>query len=344
MDGRLRRNRQTGSPPAFMTSATPTMLWWVVHRLLLALPVVAGVTTLTFALIHLAPGDPIYLLAGDGGNPAYYADLRARYGLDRPLLAQFAAYVGIVFSGDLGYSFMYQSPVTRVLIDHVPSSLLLGSAALALAIVAGVSLGVACAFFPGTVLDRIIIAATSVLYAAPVFWTGQMLMWAFALKLGLLPVGGMSSVRDPMFGLAYVGDVARHLVLPAVVLALPFTAVVTSVTRASVLNMLHEPFIQAAAARGVTRWRVLIRHAAPNAAVPVTALVGQHAAGLVAGAALTESLFGWPGLGYLVLHASLHRDYPLVTGAFIVISGAVVVINIVTDATCAWLDPRARVT
>ena len=153
----------------------------------------------------------------------------------------------------------------------------------------------------------------------------------------------MTSARESLSGLSYAIDVMRHLILPAVALALPFIAIVASVTRASVLGMLSEPFIRAAAARGASRWALVVRHAAPNAAVPVTALIGQHAAGLVAGAALTESLFGWPGIGYLVLHASLHRDYPLVTGSFIVISAAVVLVNVVTDAACAWLDPRVRI-
>jgi peptide/nickel transport system permease protein len=326
-----------------MNGARHSALWWIAHRLLLAVPVVAGVTALTFVLIHLAPGDPIYVLAGDGGSPSYYTELRARYGLDRPLVAQFATYTRLVFSGDLGNSFMFQAPVAGVIRDHLPSSLVLGSAALVLAVVMGVLFGVVCAFVPGSWLDHSIRVAIAVIYAAPVFWTGQMLMLIMALKFGLLPVAGMSSMRESLHGLAHIADVARHLVLPAVVLALPFMAVVTSVTRASVLGMLHEPFIQGVAARGVPRWALVIRHAAPNAAVPVTALIGQHAAGLVAGAALTESLFGWPGIGYLVLHASLHRDYPLVTGAFIVISAGVVVVNIVTDAACAWLDPRVRV-
>ncbi len=326
-----------------MTTAHPSTAQWIGRRLLIALPVVAGITALTFVLIHVAPGDPIYALAGDGGSPAYYAEMRARYGLDRPLVAQFATYTRIVFSGDLGYSFMFQAPVSSVLIDHLPSSLLLGGAALLLAVVCGVTLGVLCSVAPGTWLDRSIRVVSAVIYAAPVFWTGQVLMLLVALRLGLLPVAGMSSVREPLSGLAFAADVARHLILPAVALSLPFIAVVTSVTRASVLGMLREPFIRAAAARGATRWGLVVRHAAPNAALPVTALIGQHAAGLVAGAALTESLFGWPGIGYLVLHASLHRDYPLVTGAFILISAGVVLVNVATDAACAWLDPRARV-
>lgn len=315
---------------------------WITRRLLLAIPVVVGVTTLTFALIHLAPGDPIYTLAGDGGSPAYYADMRARYGLDRPLVTQFATYTRLVFSGDLGYSFLFQAPVAQVLRDHVASSLLLGSSAMALAIVIGVGLGLLCAIRPGGWIDRLVTLVMPLVYAAPVFWTGQVLVLLFALKIGALPVGGMTSARESLIGLAYVADVLKHLVLPAVALALPFVAVVTTVMRASVLETLAEPFVRAAAARGASRAALVIRHAAPNAAAPVTALVGQHAAGLVAGAALTESLFGWPGVGYLVLHASLHRDYPLVTGSFILISAGVVLVNVLTDAACAWLDPRVR--
>lgn len=315
---------------------------WLVRRLLLALPVVAGVTGLTFVLIHLAPGDPIYALAGDGGTPAYYAEMRARYGLDRPLPAQFMTYARLVFSGDLGYSFMFQAPVSRVLLDHLPSSLLLGLTALLLATIIGVGLGLLCSLRPRTWIDRGIRAVVPVIYAAPVFWTGQVLVLFFALRLGWLPVAGVSSLREPMSGWLHAADVTRHLVLPAVTLALPLVAILVSVTRASVLGMMAEPFIGAAAARGAAPWALLVRHAAPNAAVPVATLIGQHAAALAAGAALTESLFGWPGIGYLVLHASLHRDYPLVTGAFIVISAGVVVVNVTTDAACAWLDPRAR--
>ena len=325
-----------------MTAAAPTTARWLVRRLLLALPVIAGVTALTFVLIHLAPGDPIYALAGDGGTPAYYAEMRARYGLDQPLLAQFMTYARLVFSGDLGYSFMFQAPVSRVLLDHLPTSLLLGGAALLLATIIGVGLGLLCSMAPRSWLDRSIRAVVPVIYAAPVFWTGQVLVLFFALRLGWLPVAGLSSAREPVLGWFYFADVARHLVLPAVTLALPLTAVLVSVTRASVLGMMAEPFVAAAAARGIAPRALLMRHAGPNAAVPVATLIGQHAAALAAGAALTESLFGWPGIGYLVLHASLHRDYPLVTGAFIVISAGVAVVNIATDAACAWLDPRAR--
>jgi peptide/nickel transport system permease protein len=315
---------------------------WLARRVLFGIPVIAGIAALTFALVHLAPGDPINLLAGDGGSPSYYAEMRAKYGLDRTLAEQFALYVRAVFSADLGYSFMYQAPVVDVILSHLPASLLLGTAALALATVAGSALGYVSVAHRSASVDAVIRAWSSVAYAAPVFWTGQLLMILVSVKLAWLPVGGMTAARASATGVDAAIDVGRHLILPSVTLALPFMAVVTRVSRASLLETLHEPFVGAAYARGLTRHRVLAAHAVPLALLPVVALVGQQAAQLAAGAALTESLFGWPGVGYLILHASLHRDYPLVTAAFMVIAACVVFFNVLADALCAWLDPRVR--
>ena len=313
---------------------------WFVHRLALAAGVVVGVTILTFALIHLAPGGPIVALAGDGGTPEYYAEMRAKYGLDRPIVEQFGRYATAVASADFGYSFMFQAPVARVLFQHAPASLLLGFTALLLATGAGFTIGTVAGARPNGWFDSVSRALASITYSAPVFWTGQMLIIVFAVTLGILPAGGMTSAREELHGVRYAIDVGRHLVLPAIALALPFMAVVARVTRSAIAEALREPFVLAATARGLTRRRVVVRHAAANALVPVVALVGEHAAGVVAGAALTEALFGWPGLGYLVLHASLHRDYPLVTATFIVISSSVVLFNAATDVACAYIDPR----
>lgn len=325
-------------------NGTGTLRRWLARRVLLALLVVAGVTVLTFVLIHLAPGDPVYMLAGDGGNPAYYDEMRARYGLNESILAQLVRYVSAVARLDLGYSFMFQAPVASVLRDHAPASLLLGIAALIVGTVAGLAGGLLCAITRSPVVDGIVRWTASVLYAAPVFWIGQILVLTLAVRAGLFPAGGMTTARETTTGLAWVGDVLWHLCLPAVALSLPLAAVVARVTRAALLDVLREPFVIASAARGFTRLRLLLRHVAPNAMVPVATLVGQHAGHIAAGAALTEALFGWPGVGYLVLHASLHRDYPLVTATFLGISASVVVFNILTDAICAWLDPRIPLT
>jgi peptide/nickel transport system permease protein len=313
---------------------------WLAIRALLAVPVVAGVTTLTFVLIHVSPGDPIVLLAGDGGSPAYYQDMRAKYGLDRSIPEQFVRYVGAVLSGDLGYSFMFQRAVLPLLLDHAAASLLLGVAAIAIAIVAGMCIGTTAALLHGRAFDLVVGGATAIANAAPVFWTGQLLVLVAALWLGIAPVGGMTTARETLAGWSHAADVVRHLALPALTLAVPLAALIARVTRASILETTRETYVIALRARGLTRLRVLLRHVLPNATLPLVALVGQHAADVLAGAALTESLFGWPGLGYLVLHASLHRDYPLVIGAFLMISVSVAVFAAVSDAAIAWLDPR----
>ena len=322
----------------------PSTWHWLVHRLLLAVPVVVGVTVLTFILIHLAPGDPIYMLAGDGGSASYYADMRAKYGLDRSFGEQFLRYVRAVAVGDFGYSFMYQAPVLQLLLHHASASLLLGFSALVLATAGGFAAGTLSAVTRSHLLHVAIRAGGALAFAAPVFWTGQLLVLVATIKLGILPAGGMSSARTSPTGLAHAADVMRHLVLPALTLALPFAAVVAGVTRASMLEALREPYVRALYARGLSRRRVVVRHVARVAFVPVAALVGQHAAQVVASGAITEALFGWPGIGYLVLHASLHRDYPLVTAAFILVSSSVVFFNALTDAAGAWLDPRVRLT
>lgn len=325
-----------------MTGERRSIGRWAIGRFLLALLIVAGVTILTFVLIHVAPGDPVYLLAGDGGSPAYYAEMRGRYGLDRPLPEQLGRYVSAVARLDLGYSFMFQAPVGRVLLEHAPASLLLGLSALLAGTLAGLLAGIGSAVSHSRSLDALVRGSASVLYAAPVFWTGQVLVFGLAVWAGAFPSGGMTTARESLTGLAWAADVLWHLVLPAVTLALPLAAVVARVTRASMIEVLHEPFVQASSARGVSRLRLVLGHALPNTLVPVVTLIGQYAGQIAAGAALVEALFGWPGLGYLVLHASLHRDYPLVTAAFIGISASVVLFNALTDAVCAWLDPRIR--
>ncbi|MBA3638442.1 MAG: ABC transporter permease [Acidobacteria bacterium] len=312
------------------------------RRALFALLVVAGVTILTFVLIHLAPGDPVYLLAGDGGSPAYYDEMRARYGLDRPLAEQLRRYLSAITTLELGYSFMFQAPVAKVLLEHAPASLLLGTTALLLGTALGLLAGLVCVTARSGGVDGTVRGLASALYAAPVFWTGQVLIILLAVRAGAFPAGGMTSARESLTGLGWTTNVLWHLALPAFTLSLPLAAVVARVTRAAMLDVMREPFVLASAARGFSRLRLLLRHIAPNAMVPVVTLIGQYAGQMAAGAALVEALFGWPGLGYLVLHASLHRDYPLVTAAFIGISASVVSFNALTDAVCAWLDPRIR--
>ncbi|MEO5895780.1 MAG: ABC transporter permease [Vicinamibacterales bacterium] len=313
---------------------------WLARRALLAIPVIAGVTTLTFILVHLAPGDPIYLLAGDGGNASYYDAMRAKYGLDRPLLEQFLRYLAAAMTGDFGYSFMYQQPVVRVLLEHLPATILLGGTSLLLSLALGFGAALVCVTWPVRVVDAGLRAVASVMNSAPVYWTGQVFILTAAVQLGVLPAGGIASARESLEGFSRARDLLWHLALPAFTLSLPFAAVVMRISRVSMLEILREPHVRAALARGLSRPRLILRHVVRNASIPVVTLVGQHTAQLLAGAALTEALFGWPGIGHLVLHAGAHRDYPLVTAAFIFISAGVVLCNVLTDAATAWLDPR----
>lgn len=321
-----------------------TLTRWALRRVLFAAPVVLGITTLTFTVIHLAPGDPLYLLGGDGGSPAYYDDLRTKFGLDRPLVEQFVLFVRAAMTGDLGHSFTYDAPVVRVIAEHAVPSVLLSGSAFGLALAGGVGLALLSTLHGGRRFDAAVQAAAAIMYSAPVYWTGQVLIIVVAVHWGLLPVGGMTSARHSYTGIERAFDVLRHLVLPAVALSMPLLAVVTRIARASLADALTEPFTQAALARGLSRRRVVIAHAAPHMMVALVTLAGQHAPQIVAGAAITEYLFGWPGLGSVILHASLHRDFPLVTSAFLMISSAVVLANAAADAVCAWLDPRIRLT
>jgi len=319
-----------------------TFTRWAARRLLLALPVIAGITVLTFFLIHLAPGDPLYLLAGDGGSPAYYAEMRAKFALDRPLPEQFATYARALVSGDFGYSFTYEAPVIEVLTRYAPASVLLGATALALSVFGGALLATLSVMHRSPVLDSAIRAGSALMYSAPVYWTGQVLILVVAVKAGLLPVGGLTTARETLSGAALVIDVLQHLILPAVTLAVPFMAVIARVARAALIDVMEDTFICAARARGLSPRQLLFRHAWPQATASVMTLAGQYAPQIIGGAAFTEYLFGWPGLGNVVLHAALHRDYPLVTSAFLFISIAVVFCNAAADAVCAWLDPRVR--
>ncbi len=315
---------------------------YFVRRLLQAAPLVLGVVVITFALIHLAPGDPITVLAGDGGNAAYYEEMRARYGLDRPLPEQLGRYVASVLRGDFGYSFSYQQPVLRVIVSRVPATLLLMGTALALSTMLGILLGVITATRPRTLLDYGITTVTLTAYAMPVFWLGQLLIIAFAVRLKLFPVQGMVSVREEYTGLRHVRDVLRHLALPAITLGLLQLAVIARLTRTSLRQALNEDFVRTARAKGLHDRTVVFRHALRNALLPIVTVIGGQIGVMLTGAALTETIFAWPGLGRLLLDATRNRDYPLLMAIFILVAVTVVVANVITDVVYTLLDPRVR--
>jgi len=325
-----------------MTAEAGSLGRYMVRRLLQAVPLVFGILVITFTLIHLAPGDPLIFLAGEGGSASFYAEMRARYGLDQPLIAQLGHYFVATLHGDFGYSFVYQQPVFRVILGRLPATLLLMGAAIALSSAIGLLMGLITALRPRSPLDHGITVFTLTTYAMPVFWLGQLLVLLFAVRLNLLPVQGMVTAREDYTGINHVLDVARHLALPALTLALPQLALTARLTRTSLREALAEDFITVARAKGLSERIVLWRHALRNALLPIVTVTGGHISVVLTGAALTETIFAWPGIGRLLLDAALKRDYPLLMAIFMLVSATVIIVNLITDLVYTMLDPRVR--
>ena len=309
------------------------------RRMATALPMLAAVAVLTFVLVRLAPGDPVYVLAGEGGTPAYYALVRQRLGLDRPFPEQLARYLVTLARGDLGWSLHQQRPVGELIVERLPATLLLAGMAFLVATAAGLVLGVWAAVRAGSAVDRLLLVAATVGSSLPVFWTGLLLVLVFAWHLHWMPVQGMTAAPAPATAAARVLDVVHHLVLPACALALQPLASVSRLMRLKILEALAEPYIVTARAKGLPRGRVLA-HAVRNALLPVLTVLGGYAQMLVTGAVLTETVFAWPGLGWLALDATLTRDYPVILGLVLTGAAGTVALNWLTDVLYGVVDPR----
>jgi peptide/nickel transport system permease protein len=303
-----------------------------------ALVMLPAVAALVFVLVHLAPGDPAYYLAGDGGTSAYYSLIRHKFELDRPLAQQLGRYLWTMLRGDLGRSLHEGAPVLTLVLQRLPATVLLAGTALAVSSTAGIAAGMWSARRAGSAADRLMLGLTALGSAIPVFWIGLLLILIFSLDLGWFPVEGMFSPGASGGGGA-VGDVLRHLVLPAAALAIPPLAAFSRLMRIKMLDALREPFILTARAKGLRSGRVA-RHAARAALLPVVTVIGGHASGLVTGAVLTETVFAWPGVGRLALDATLARDYPVVIGVVIIVCAGTIGLNLVADLLYAAFDPR----
>jgi len=314
---------------------------YLLRRLAQVLPTVAGLLVLNFCIIHLAPGDPVVALGGEHGDAAYYAFLRNRFGLDRPLPEQLLTYVRNVLQGDLGTSFVHGRSVAAVIAERLPATLLLVSTALVLSSVAGVGLGALAARLGRRPTDVTLNAVALLGYATPSFWLGQMALLALAVGTGLFPVQGMTDARNPQTGLGYLVDVLHHLALPALVLAANELALTTRLVRTGLLEALGTDYVRAARAKGLPEGLV-IRHALRNVMLPVITVIGSRAGMFLSGAVLIEVVFAWPGLGRLLLSSLLARDYPVLLGMFLLVSLGVILANLITDLAYAWLDPRIR--
>ena len=315
---------------------------YVLRRVLQLLPTTAAILLVGFLLIHLAPGDPVLALAGENGDAEYYAFVREKFGLDRPLPEQLATYAGNVLSGDLGTSYVQGRPVSAVIAERVPATLLLTGTALLLSSVAGTALGIFAATRRRRWPDVTVTAGILALYAAPVFLVGQLAILLLALRTGWFPVQGMTDPRSDATGLTHVGDVAHHLVLPVLALASQEVAAVSRLARVGLLDEMGRDHVRTARAKGVPERTVVLKHGMRRAMLPVVTVLGGRVGHLVAGAVVVETVFGWPGLGRLLVTAMQSRDVPIVLGVFLLVSLAVVVANLLTDLVYAWLDPRVR--
>jgi peptide/nickel transport system permease protein len=304
------------------------MVRYLVRRLLLTIPVLLGVATLVFALIHLVPGDPAQSMLGDGASAEEIAQLRQTLGLDRPLLVQYGAFLSGLVKGDLGKSFRYGTPVTSEIRDRLFRTVQLAAAAMSVAILLALPLGIAAAVFRGTAIDHAAMTIALAGISMPNFWLGPLLAILFAVYLGWLPVSGTGTIW--------------HLVLPAITLGGALAAILARMTRASLLEELRELYVLAARARGLSHGRAILRHAFRNSLIPVVTIIGLQLGAVLTGTIITETIFAWPGVGRLLIQAINFRDYPLVQGCILFISITYVVMNLITDLTYGLLDPRIR--
>ncbi len=304
------------------------MLSFLVRRILLTIPVLLGVATLVFSLIHIIPGDPVQSMLGDGASPESVNELRARLGLDRPLYAQYISFLNGAAHGNLGTSLRTSEPVTTAIVDRLPATFELAAAAMLVAIVIAIPLGVIAAVGAGTFVDHIATTLALVGISMPNFWLGPLLAIVFAVELGWLPVSGRGTFAQ--------------LVLPAVTLGAPLAAVLARMTRASVIDELRELYVMAARARGVSRARAVLKHAFRNSLIPIVTVLGLQLGAVLTGAVITETIFAWPGVGRLLIQSIGFRDYPLVQGCILLIALTYVSMNLLTDLAYGLLDPRIR--
>jgi peptide/nickel transport system permease protein len=314
----------------------------LLRRLLLALPLIFAVVTLTFFLVHLAPGDPAYILAGDAPSPEFLARIRAEYGLDQTLTVQFFSFLSKAATGDFGTSIYFHKPVFAVILDRFPATVLLTGTAMVIASCLGILLGVAAANHAGTRIDALISAASLVGYSVPGFWIGQLLILLFAVQLDWVPAGGMTAARASYTGWRHISDVAMHMILPVTTLTLYLLTMIARFTRTAMVEALNQDFIRVAEAKGASPRRVLWNHAFRNAVVTTVTVIGLEFGAVLAGAVIVEIVYGWPGLGRLFYDAIYRRDFPLLTGSFMFSSIIVIAVNTVSDGVCAMLDPRPR--
>lgn len=301
---------------------------YLLRKLLLLVPILLLVTVVDFVLLRLAPGDPAELSVSPLSPPEVIAAERQKLGLDRPLHVQYEMFLAQVAHGDLGKSVLTAQSTVELIRQRGANTLVLGLASLALTYLFALPAGVLAALRSGTYVDQLATSLAQLGLAVPNFLLALLLVLLFALKLGWFPVSGF-------------GDI-RHVVLPAVALAAEGTALSTRMVRSAVLEVLHQDYVRTARAKGLHESRVVVRHVVRNALVPVISVLGLRISVLIGGAVIVETIFGWPGIGRLLVDSTLHRDYPVLQGVVLVLAGLIVLVNLFTDLLYALADPKIR--
>ena len=312
------------------------MLSYILRRLLGVIPVMVVVWVFVFSLLHLAPGDPAAIIAGDNATEENIARIRANLGLDRPLLEQFGKWTWATLQGDLGVSMFSNVPVTHLDGQRMGPTVSLAFTTLLVAVVIAITLGVLAAWKSGSLLDRAVMGLAVTGFSVPVFVVGYIMVYFIALQWRWLPVQGYTPMSEGLW------PWLRHLILPSFALGLAYVALIARITRASMLEVLAEDYIRTASAKGVATLPMLLRHALKNAAVPIITVIGIGVALLISGVVITESVFNIPGIGRLVVDAISRRDYPIIQGVMIIFAAIYVLINLAIDISYSFLDPRIR--
>ncbi len=320
------------------------MIGSAVQRVIRAISLLLAVAVLNFALIHLAPGDIVQTIVGEmgGASEATIKALRESYGLDKSFYEQLLLYLKRIAVGDLGTSVYFNKPVLGLITDRIPATVILVMTALVLAIFVGVTLGVISARMPRSWLAAGINVVALFGFSAPVFWSGLLLLLVFAIYLPIVPTGGMYNVAKGATGFAYVLDVAKHLALPAITLALIYLALYTRLARSSLLEVMGSDYVRTARAKGLPERTVLFKHALRNALMPVVTIAGLQMSGMLAGTVLVETVFTWPGMGLLAYESILRRDNQLILGILLMSAVLVIIGNLLTDLAYRLVDPRVK--
>ena len=312
------------------------MGYYILRRLLASIPVVILVGVMTFSILHIAPGDPAVLMAGEEATPADVEAMRVALGFDTPFIVQFGKWSGRLLRGDLGTSIFSQHTIVSLMKPRIEPTLSLAIIAISLSIIIGVPMGVLAAWNQGSFVDRGVMVFAVLGFSIPVFWLGFLFIWAFAVKIHLFPAVGFVSITDGVF------PFLRSITLPALANAIPYSALVARMTRSTMVEVMQEDYIRTARAKGLTERVVNGRHGLRNAAIPIVTVVGLVFAGLVGGAVVTETVFAIPGLGRLLVDGVVRRDYPIVQAMLMVVAVSYVFVNLAVDITYAFLDPRIR--